>query len=281
MRQQPAAPPTAPAQNRRPVKAFDTLRVSEPAPGVRLIELDRPAVRNALNTRMGEELRALFLPLQFTPGEVRAIVLTGTGDQAFCAGGDLKERQGMSDEAWRLQHAIFEEAFYAVMEASVPVIAAVNGAAFGGGCELALACDFIYAAEHVRFALPEVSLGIMPGCGGTQNLPRAVGERRARELILTGTAFSAQQALEWGMVNAIHPAQALRTQALDAATRIARNAPIAVRQARKAIRYGMQTDLKTGLVFEVQAYERMISTEDRREGTLAFNEKRAPRYQGR
>src|SRR6185312_6336074 len=154
-------------------------------PGILVITLNRPERRNALNTRMGEELREIFVPLRFTPGDLRCIVVTGAGDKAFCAGGDLKERHGMSDEDWRLQHAVFEEAYYAVMECPVPVIAAVNGAAYAGGCELALACDFIYAARGARFALTEVSIGIMPGGGGTQNLPRAVGERRAKELILT------------------------------------------------------------------------------------------------
>ena len=158
---------------------FDTLRLSEPLPHVMQVQLHRPQARNALNTQMGRDLRALFGPLQFTPGSLRCIVITGEGDKAFCAGGDLKERQGMSDADWKLQHAIFEEAYYAVLDCSVPVIAAVNGAAFGGGCELALMCDFIYAADQARFALPEAGLGIIPGCGGTQTLARAVGERQA------------------------------------------------------------------------------------------------------
>lgn len=263
------------------LKSRETLRLSEPAPRVLLVELNRPDVRNALNTRMGEELREIFVPLQFTPGDLRAVIITGTGDKAFCSGGDLKERKGMTDDAWRLQHAIFEEAYYAVMDSSVPVIAAVNGVAYAGGCELALACDFIYAAEEARFALTEVTIGIMPGGGGTQNLPRAIGERRAKELILTGEPFSAQDAQAWGMVNAVCKRDELLPRVLKVAERIAQNAPISVRQAKKSIHYGMQTDLKTGLVFEVQAYERMITTDDRREGINAFNEKRKPVYRGR
>src|SRR6476661_3073538 len=171
-----------------------TLRLDRSEEGFLTITLDRPETRNALNTQMGIELREIFVPLQFEPGEARCIIVTGTGDKAFCAGGDLKERNGMTDAQWRSQHAIFEEAFYAIMNCTVPVIAAVNGAAFGGGCELALACDFVYAAKSARFALPETSLGIIPGVGGTQNLPRAVGERRAKELILTARAFSAEEA---------------------------------------------------------------------------------------
>ena len=187
----------------------------------------------------------------------------------------------MSDHQWRLQHAIFEEAFYAVMECAVPVIAAVRGAAYAGGCELALACDFIHAASDARFALTEVTLGIMPGCGGTQNLPRAVGDRRAKEIILSGTPFTAQQAFEWGMVNAVHEPEALIPAVTELAGRIAANAPISVRQAKRAIHTGLQGDLITGLAFEVAAYERMISTEDRREGITAFNEKRTPKFTGR
>ena len=186
----------------------------------------------------------------------------------------------MTDENWRLQHAIFEEGFCAVMDCAVPVIAAINGAAFAGGCELALACDFIYAARGVRFALTEVSIGIMPGGGGTQNLPRAVGERRAKELILSAEPWTAEEAHDWGMVNKLFDSEKLLDGALAGATRIAANAPISVRQAKKSIHNGMQTDLITGLNFEIQAYDRMITTQDRREGILAFNEKRKPNFRG-
>ncbi len=161
------------------------------------------------------------------------------------------------------------------------MIAAVNGAAYAGGCELALACDFIYASAEARFALTEVTLGIMPGAGGTQNLPRAMGERRAKEIILSGTPFSAQQAFDWGMVNAVHAPHEVLPAALATAAKIASNAPISVQQAKKAIHYGLQGDLRSGLVLEVQAYERMIPTEDRREGIAAFNEKRPPKFVGR
>ena len=263
------------------LREFATLRLSEPAPNVLLVELNRPEVRNALDTQMGKDLREVFVPLEFTPGDLRCIVITGAGDKAFCAGGDLKQRNGMSDEDWRLQHAIFEEAYYAVMNSSVPVIAAVNGAAYAGGCELALMCDFIHAAADARFALTEVTIGIIPGGGGTQNLPRAIGERRAKELLLTGKPFTAREALDWGMVNAVHPREQLLPEVLAIAQRIADNAPISVRQALKAMHYGMQADIKTGLVFEVQAYEKTISTADRREGIRAFNEKRKPKFTGR
>jgi enoyl-CoA hydratase/carnithine racemase len=260
---------------------YETLEVKAEPTGIVVLTLNRPEVHNAFNTQMGRELRSFFQPLKFTPGALRCIVITGAGDQAFCAGGDLKERRGMSDDAWRLQHAIFEEAFYAVMECSIPVIAAVNGAAFAGGCELALAADFVYAAHNARFAMTEVTLGIMPGVGGTQNLPRAVGTRRAKEILLTGRPFTAQQAHEWGMVNAIHPQAEVLPAALATAECIAANAPIAVRQVKKSVHYGEQMDVASALAFEVQAYERMIATEDRREGIEAFNERRKPNFKGR
>ena len=187
----------------------------------------------------------------------------------------------MTDDAWRLQHAIFEEAYYAVMDCAVPVIAAVNGAAYAGGCELALACDFIFASSDARFALTEVTIGIMPGGGGTQNMPRAVGERRAKQLILTGAPFTAQQGYDWGMVNEIHPGGDLMKAVMGVAGRIVSNAPISVRQAKKSIHRGLQMDLASGLAFEVQAYERMISTEDRHEGINSFNQKRVPDFKGR
>jgi enoyl-CoA hydratase len=264
-----------------PRDGFKNLAVDEIEPGLLLVAFNRPEARNALDTATCAELRTLFQPLAFTPGELRCIVLTGSGDKAFSAGGDLKERDGMSDEAWRLQHAIIEESAYAILNSAVPVIAAVNGAAFGGGLELALCCDFIYAARTARFGLPEVMRGIMPGGGGTQNLPRAVGERRAKELILSGRPFTAEDACQWGMVNALCEPEALMPTVLDLARTICRNAPIAVRQAKKAIHQGLQADLTTGLLLEVQAYERMIATEDRREGVRAFNEKRPPVFRNR
>ncbi|MGZ8203529.1 MAG: enoyl-CoA hydratase-related protein [Burkholderiales bacterium] len=258
-----------------------TLRTERFDDGLLLVTLDRPEVRNALNTQMGRELRALFVPLTFAAQDLRCIVITGAGDKAFCAGGDLKERQGMTEAAWQAQHAVFEEAYYAVMNSLVPVIAAVNGAAFGGGCELALACDFVYASTTARFALTETTLGIMPGCGGTQNLPRAVGMRRAKEIIFTGRPFTAHQAYESGLVNQICEPGALLEAAMDVARAIASNAPIGVRQAKKSIQRGMDVDLRTGLAFEIEAYNRTIDTEDRLEGVRAFNEKRNPRFAGR
>ncbi len=150
-----------------------------------------------------------------------------------------------------------------------------------GRLKISACCDFLYAAEHARFALTEVTLGIMPGGGGTQTIARAVGERRAKELILTGRPFSAADAKAWGLVNEVFPADRLQTEALMTAEAMARNAPISVRQAKQSIHRGLQMSLRDGLAFEIESYNRMVPTEDRREGILAFNEKRTPRYSGR
>lgn len=261
--------------------AFQTLSCSTPADHLLCVTLNRPDSANAMNTQMGRDLHALFSGLILDARGLRCVVITGAGSRAFCAGGDLKERQGMTDEAWERQHAIFEQAVYSIMDCPVPVIAAVNGSAFGGGSEIALATDFIHAAQSARFALPETSLGIIPGAGGTQTLPRAIGTRRAKELILSATPFSAQQALEWGMVNQVWPDEGLMNGVLALAGRIARNGPLAVRQAKRAIGLGSETDLKTGLGIEIEAYNRTVPTADRREGVLAFREKRRPEFTGR
>jgi enoyl-CoA hydratase len=257
------------------------LLVERPEPGLMVVRFNRPDVHNALNTATSEDLYKVFGRLAFYPDDVRCVILSGTGEKAFSAGGDLKERQGMTDEQWRAQHAIIEEAAYSIINASVPVIAAVNGLAFGGGCELALCCDFIYAARHARFALPEVTRGIMPGAGATQNLPRAVGVRRAKEIIMSGLPFTAEQAYDWGMVNEVCEPDELMPKVMGLARTICDNAPIAVRQIKKAINASTNMDLQSGLSFEIQCYERMISTDDRHEGVRAFNEKRKPQFKGR
>jgi enoyl-CoA hydratase len=262
-------------------KEFDTLLLTTAAPQVLLVTLNRPASSNALNTQMGRDLLAVFDGLAQDPGDTRCIIITGVGPKAFCAGGDLKERNGMSDQAWGHQHRIFERMIRAVIDCPTPVIGAVNGAAFGGGCEIAAALDFLYASDNAKFAQTEVMLGIMPGAGGTQNLPRAVGERRAKELILSGKTFTAVEALDWGFVNAVFPQEQLMDEAIRIATRIAANAPIAVRQAKQAIHRGLQMSLSDGLWFEIEAYNRTVPSEDRHEGVRAFNEKRKPRFTGK
>ncbi|HMM08245.1 MAG TPA: enoyl-CoA hydratase-related protein [Paracoccus solventivorans] len=260
--------------------AYETLLVDRVDDHVLLLTLNRPQAANAMNTRMGEELMDLFERFQLDSDGLRAIVVTGAGDKAFCAGGDLKERNGMSDAQWLRQHAMFERMLRAIIACPIPVIGAINGAAYGGGCEIAAALDFAYAADHARFALTEVTLGIMPGAGGTQNLPRAMGERRAKEVILSGLPFTAVEACDWGLVNRVFPQAELLDAALAIARRIAGNAPISVRQAKQSISRGMQMSLADGLAFEIECYNRMVSTEDRLEGIRAFNEKRKPQFRG-
>ncbi|HEY7550068.1 MAG TPA: enoyl-CoA hydratase-related protein [Hyphomicrobiaceae bacterium] len=262
-------------------QTYETLTLDRQDRQVLVVTLNRPQASNAMNTQMGLDLMELFEAFQVALDDVRSIVLTGAGDKAFCAGGDLKERRGMTDEAWAAQHAIFERMLRAILACPLPVIAAVNGAAYGGGCELAAAADFVYASDNARFALTEVTLGIMPGAGGTQTLPRAVGMRRAKEIILTGKPFTAVEAERWGLVNTLVPLARLMQEALATARRIAENAPISVRQAKQAVQRGMQMSLWDGLAFEIEAYNRTVPTEDRREGVNAFNEKRKPVFRGR
>jgi enoyl-CoA hydratase len=261
--------------------AYATLKTEIPEPHVLAVTLNRPEVLNALNTQMGHDLLDLWSRLIADPGDARCVILTGAGDRAFCAGADLKERKGMTQEIWRAQHEVFERAYWSLMDVPVPVIAAANGHAYGGGLETVLACDFAYAVRSARFALTEVTLGIMPGGGGTQNLPRAVGERRAKEIILTGKPFSADQACEWGILNQVCEPGRLLPAVLETARSIVGNAPLSVRQAKKSIHFGLQMELRTAFRFEIEAYNQLVGTEDRLEGVRAFNEKRRPMFRGR
>jgi enoyl-CoA hydratase len=259
--------------------SYQTLALESRGEQVLLVTLNRPQVLNALNTQMGKDQIDLWTRLTAEPGATRCVVLTGAGERAFCAGADLKERDGMTEAVWRAQHEIFERAFMALMELPLPVVAAVNGHAFGGGLEMALCCDFIYAARGARMALPEVRLGLMPGGAGTQNLARAAGERRAKEMIMSAQAFDAQQGYEWGIVSRV--CDNVLQDALEVAEKISENAPLAVRQAKKSVHYGLQMDLLTGYRFEIEAYNQLVATDDRKEGVRAFNEKRKPKFTGK
>jgi enoyl-CoA hydratase/carnithine racemase len=245
--------------------------------GIWQITLNRPDVMNAMNTALFTELRAAVRELSANAA-VRVLVLTGAGTRAFSVGGDLKERNGMSDETWRAQHQLIEEAFLAVKDFPVPVVAAVEGHAHGGGLELALMCDFIIASETSVFSLPEVKRGILPGGGGVQNLVRAAGMRRAKQLLYTGASFTAQQALQWGMVNELtEPGRALE-QALQIARQIVQAAPMSVRYVKLAASRGGEVDFHTGYMLDLAAYNVLVSSQDRLEGVQAFNERRPPRW---
>jgi enoyl-CoA hydratase/carnithine racemase len=256
------------------------LTLTEPAPGVALVTLNRPEAANAFDTALAVALCEAFEGFAAPGCPARAVVLTGAGARAFCAGADLKERDGMSDEAWAAQHLQFEAMARAILGAPMPVIAAVNGAAFGGGCEIALLCDFVYAAETARFALPEASLGIMPGLGATQTLARVAGAARAKEAILTGAPFTAAEALAWGMANRVCASERLIEEALATASRIAANAPLAVRAIKRAIGEGQGLPLGQGMTLELEAYNRLFPTRDRLEGVRAWREKRKPQFRG-
>ncbi len=262
------------------MEKYATLRVRETPNGVLLATLDRPEVANAFDTRTALDVCEFFEHLE-AEERYRCAVITGAGEKAFCAGADLKERNSLSDEQWRSQHETFERMFCAVRDCPIPVIAAVNGAAYAGGLELVLHCDFAYASVTAKFALTEVSLGIMPGGGGTQTLPRVVGERRAKELILAARPFSAEEALAWGLVNRLCEPGKVVQEALQVAERMASLAPLAVRQAKQAIRQGLHRDLASAMQLEIEAYNRLVGTDDRREGMRAFNEKRTPKFMGR
>jgi methylglutaconyl-CoA hydratase len=217
-----------------------------------------------------------------TNPSIRAIVVTGAGEKAFCAGADLKERQGMSENDVRVQVALYRSELGPLDRCPKPVVAAINGAALGGGLELALCCDLRVAASHAQLGLPETSLGIIPGAGGTQRLPRIVGEARAKEMILLSRRLTADEALAWGLVNRVTPAGTnVVDDAVEWIQRIAEGAPIAQAAALEAIDRALDSTLELGLELEKVSYDKTIVSEDRREALAAFAGKRKPRFQGR
>lgn len=247
---------------------------------VALVTLNRPEAMNAINTEMAQSLSRVFSELD-SDAETRVIVLTGAGEKAFSAGADLKERIGLSLQGLEAQRRMLVRAFDAVGSARKPVIAAVNGYALGGGFELALLCDFIIAGDHARLGLPEVKRGIIPGGGGTQTLPRLVGKAVAKQMIFTGEPIDAQEAFRLGIVVKVVPGSKVVEEALEIAEVIARNAPLAVIQAKRAIDVGAEIDLQSGRAFELEAYNVCLRSEDREEGIRAFAEGRAPDFKGR
>ena len=247
--------------------------------GLMTITLNREHAANSLN-------RGLLLELGSALGEaaasrqVRSVIITGAGDKAFCAGADLKERKEMDDEDTKRAVSLIKCTINQIEAMPQPVIAAINGAAFGGGLELALACDFRLAADHARFGLTETSLGIIPGAGGTQRLPRLIGIQKAKELIFTAKRITAEEAESLGLILKAVPQDSLMEEARQLAGLMMANGPVAIRQAKKAIRLGMETDLQTGLEIEELAYNETIPTKDRKEGLAAFAEKRKPVFSG-
>ena len=253
--------------------------VVERLEGVEIWTIDGEARRNALSRSMIRELLENLVRVR-DDRAIRCIVLTGTGDKAFCAGADLKERATMSADEVHHFHQSLRDAFRGIETAPQAFVAALNGAALGGGLEMALACDLRVAADGVEMGLPEVGLGIIPGGGGTVRLPRAIGVARAKDLILTGRRVAAAEALAMGLVSRVAPAGALREAALEVAGMVARNAPVSIRQAKRAIDGGLHLDLDAALAHENRMYQDCLGTKDRVEALRAFAEKRKPVFTG-
>lgn len=246
--------------------------------GIAVFTVNRPEVRNALNTECWEEI-GRFADHINTDDSVRLAIITGAGEKAFVAGADiksLKERTMVSVLTGAAQGVLRRLA-----ACEKPVIAAINGVAFGGGCELAMACDIRIAAQHVKMGLPELGLGIIPGAGGTQRLARLVGLGRAKEMILTGRAVTADEALQIGLVTKVVPAEELMDAALETAGMILSKGPLAVRLAKKAIAASMSTDEESGMQLELLSYAVAMASDDRTEGATAFLEKRPPQFKGK
>jgi enoyl-CoA hydratase len=257
--------------------AYETLLLRT-QDGIGVITVNRPDVRNAMNRQVMEELRDVLDRFR-EDAEVRAVVFTGAGEKAFVAGADIGELRGrtMLDGLAAKMQRLYDE----IESLEKPTIAAVNGYAFGGGCELAMACDIRIAAQNARFGLPETSLSIIPAAGGTQRLARLVGKGRAVEMILTGRPVDAEEALHIGLVSRVVPQEDLMDAVREIAGQILSKGPLAVRLAKLAVQAGFETDQRTGQIIERLAQTVLYTSEDKREGTSAFVEKRTPKFKGR
>lgn len=247
--------------------------------GIELWTIEGEARRNALSRAMIRELLGNLARVREDRG-IRCVVITGQGERAFCAGADLKERATMSSDDVHAFHQSLRDALRGIETAPQAFVAAVNGAALGGGLEMALACDLRVAVEGAEMGLPEVGLGIIPGAGGTVRLPRAIGVARAKELILTGRRVGAAEALGMGLVSRVAPLGRLREVALETAGLVARNAPVSIRQAKRAVDGGLHLDLDAALAHENTMYQDCLKTQDRLEALRAFAEKRNPIFTG-
>lgn len=244
------------------------------------LKINRPESLNALNSEVVDSLEYALRTLEQDP-TVKVVVITGAGEKAFVAGGDIKEMAAMSPLEARAFARKGQQMIEFIGKMHKPVIAAVNGYALGGGLELALACDFIYASDKARFGLPEVTLGVIPGFGGTQNLARLIGPNKARELIFSGKAIPAEQAKEWGIVNEVFPAEQLQAGVMDIANLIARNGSFAVGTAKEAIVNGLNMAKEDGLRYESSLFATLFSTQDQKEGMQAFIGKRKAEFKGK
>lgn len=245
---------------------------------VAIVTLNRPEVLNAINTQLASDLCDVCDELQ-ARDDIWVAIMRGAGERAFSAGADLKERQNMSAERWIQHRRVILRAFRTLSALEKPIIAAVDGFALGGGCELAMLCDFIIASERAQFALPEARVGIIPGGGGTQLLPRLVGRAMAKELIFTGRRIDAAEALRIGLVNRVVAIDDLWPTVRQVADEILGSSPISIRQAKRAIDRGGSIEFHAGWALEEEAYTACLYSQDRIEGINAFAEKRPPKFQ--
>lgn len=244
------------------------------------ITINRPKALNALNTEMLNELLHAVESVAANE-EIRVLILTGSGEKAFVAGADIAELAELNSLGAKFFASRGHKTMAAIESLAIPVIAAVNGFALGGGLELALSCDFIYASENARFGLPEITLGIIPGFGGTQRLSRIIGKNRAKEMIFTGKMISAQEAAQMGFVNQVVPAETLMETVSKTASAMASKGRFSLNQAKQTINQGLDVDLRTGCRMEIDAFALCLSSEDAAEGTRAFLEKRKPAFAGK
>lgn len=262
-----------------PTTTFENVLYEKKGP-LAYVTLNRPKVLNALNQRTWEELRAAFEDAR-DDADVRGVILTGAGDKAFIAGADIGELAQITAVEAERSSTYGQDVLNLVENLGKPVVAAINGFALGGGCETAMACTIRIAAENARFGQPEVKLGVIPGGGGTQRLPRLIGKGRALQLILSGEMISAQEAYRIGLVNEVVPASDLITRAEAVLKQILANAPLAVKYSLEAVNKGLETTQTEGLSLEASLFGLCAGTEDKKEGTSAFHEKRRPQFQGR
>jgi len=259
---------------------FKNILLEQPEPGIYLLTVNRPKALNALNAATLDEIAAAIGKIA-GDDRARVLLVTGAGEKAFVAGADIAEMQNATLEQAREFSEKGARVMHSLEALPVPAIALVNGYALGGGCELALACDWILAADHAQFGQPEVNLGIPPGFGGTQRLPRRVGPARALELLTTARQVKAQEAAAIGLANHVYPASELRARGLEMARVISAKGPIAVRLAKRAVQNGLNLDLFSACALETDLFAEAFASEDRKEGMRAFLDKRPPRFTGK